>query len=909
MGGLLSTESRVVLAAKNDNLPKLKALVKRGHDIRQTGDDEMTALHFAAVNDNIEMAEYILSMGADIEARDNAGHTPLFLATLIGNSSIVEFLLGGNADANTRRADHRTPMHVAASLSYTDILIKLVEYEGIVDEVDHSQWSPLVIACALSSVETVTLLIESGADVNLAGGESNDLPMTIAVNSDREEVVALLVARGVDIEQEIYASKITHLRLACRLGYPRVVKTLLDHGADINKTTRRGYRLLDAVRSPDKAMVAALVASNYDLEERNVNGHTCLILAAILGNADAVATFVDSGANVNREDTAGVTPLTHATRGVSRTSPEDTMKHWKIAVMLAKKGANGEEAYARFPALQSAHYFDSSPTHWMASRRLHTKIHDSRELARLVLRGAHVDDDSKIDGYTPLMRACHSNTESAAVVLLDAGASTVKRGSSGLTPVLVCGMRGSNDVLKILIQKGVDISAVSIGTYPSLSSKILRRPLLRGYNALMLACVHGHEETVSLLVKNGINLDELEEDGNTALHISVANNRPVIVRTLIVAGARVNIKNKEGLSPSDMAASLRPSGVQVEEALLFGGAITDLRSMNHLGRDLSTTFNNIDLMQKTYTISAMVGSCANIDHVRLKDGRCVHMATRPARERMMKFVNKEVEPDKFVFPLQISGTCWFYATLAAFFVSDLCRYHTLPLRRAMIMGRKTVSGERFLAPAAEAFLKLNVLIQTIISGNSADEPVRMILPILQNEEVVVALHESGITQRGLNCGWGSIQFIESLVSRLSGNDGQIRLPSIPHGDSTPSIYVKRFTATIPFRTTIDGRVYTADSVAIIDHGHVISGLTIGGERCIYDSNRGRIEIDWKDAFDNPDKTFKVMGAEYSFRTATVYVFYCLPKPETAAAITEQTRLQLTVANLEMRVQRRKRKHA
>ena len=89
-----------------------------------------------------------------------------------------------------------------------------------------------------------------------------------------------------------------------------------------------------------------------------------------------------------------------------------------------------------------------------------------------------------------------------------------------------------------------------------------------------------------------------------------------------------------------------------------------------------------------------------------------------------------------------------------------------------------------------------------------------------------------------------------------------------------SVYAEHFNEGTEIRRTINGKVYETDSVYIGANSHAISGLTLAGERCIYDSNVGVIKMDWEEFWKDPRKKFKVNGLEYSFQTSRVYVLRC-----------------------------------
>src|SRR5207244_9787279 len=60
--------------------------------------------------------------------------------------------------------------------------------------------TPLHLAAASGSTETVAALLDKGADVNSREGEYDQTPLIFAASLDRVDVVNLLIKRGADVK-------------------------------------------------------------------------------------------------------------------------------------------------------------------------------------------------------------------------------------------------------------------------------------------------------------------------------------------------------------------------------------------------------------------------------------------------------------------------------------------------------------------------------------------------------------------------------------------------------------------------------------------------------------------------------------------------------------------------------------
>ncbi len=159
-------------------------------------------------------------------------------------------------------------------------------------------------------------------------------------------------------------------------------------------------------------LLALLDDPRTDIEARNLEGRSALMMAASHGLEPHAALLLSRGANLHAKDTYGRTALHHAAQ-----SEDEAMLR-----LLLEAGANPNDtnqagraalhevmmAYTRFP------------------QPLETKI-------RLLLDyGAHVDHRGAM-GMTPLYSAAGSGWSRIVAVLLSAGANPHLRADCGLT--------------------------------------------------------------------------------------------------------------------------------------------------------------------------------------------------------------------------------------------------------------------------------------------------------------------------------------------------------------------------------------------------------------------------------------------------------------------------------------------
>ena len=104
---------------------------------------------------------------------------------------------------------------------------------GACDEQPHD--SPLIQAARTGSLDTITLLLDSGADVNQPGPTGDDwdaTPLQHAILARQSGAVRLLLNRGADPNRVAGPKATAPLLLAAGDPDPTFVSLLLAHGAD-----------------------------------------------------------------------------------------------------------------------------------------------------------------------------------------------------------------------------------------------------------------------------------------------------------------------------------------------------------------------------------------------------------------------------------------------------------------------------------------------------------------------------------------------------------------------------------------------------------------------------------------------------------------------------------------------------
>src|SRR5262245_22224959 len=260
----------------------------------------------------------------------------------------------------------------------------------LVSAQDRHGETPLMHAAMYSDLAMVKLLLDHGADVNVASPSGATALIRAAGDFDKVE---LLLARGAKVNSKSNLGRTPLLIAAAFPGNERTVRLLLARGAAITDQDQMGETCLTtASKRGDAEMVKALIEAGADVTAgASWPGQAPLIWAAEEGNIETLRCLLDHGAG-------------------------KIQPHLDIALSSAARRGS------------------------LAAVRL------------LIEKGANPNAPSPIAGYTPLMWAAYSedcNVETVRL-LLAKGADPKAKGANGENPLGLARKQGNLAVVEIL---------------------------------------------------------------------------------------------------------------------------------------------------------------------------------------------------------------------------------------------------------------------------------------------------------------------------------------------------------------------------------------------------------------------------------------------------------------------------
>ena len=355
-------------------------------------------------------------------------------------------------------------------------------------------------------------LLKAGANANAKVPGDSTILMT-AARTGNPEIVRLLIQHGAQVNTKGETYGETALVWAAQENHAEAAEVLIAHGADVNARTNPLERskdrfglegvltilphgnwtpLMYAARQGSLETARSLAAGGASLNLTDPDGSTALVLAILNGHYDTAALLAERGADPNITDTAGMAAL-------------------YAAVDMNTLG----EVYGH-PA---------RPTSSKVTAIELMKVlleHGADSNARLkspTLQRAHTPGEPSLnEGTTPLMRAAKNGDAAALRLLLGHGADVNARQKNGTTALMFA-------------------AGLGFGTGTFANDYATESQLL---------------ESVKVLTAAGADVNAVNDTGETPLHFG-AHASDEIVRFLADNGAKLDVKDKQGRTPVEMA--------------------------------------------------------------------------------------------------------------------------------------------------------------------------------------------------------------------------------------------------------------------------------------------------------------------------------------------------------------------
>lgn len=300
-------------------------------------------------------------------------------------------------------------------------------------------------------------LISQGAGLNWKKRPERFTSLTQAVYCENLEMVRVLLQAGA----EGWGSGSPNaLELAIELENTEIVKVLLESDPSFSQNELRDA-LCAAVRKGWVAMISTLLNAGADVNRQDESGITPLMEAALSNQVESARFLLEAGADVDKVDTDGK-PGFYGKTALYLAAQSGHKDMFKYLYPLTSDHEQRASAQRKLPAelLRIQRSKDKTTCDLFYAIAYATKSGNYASLQKLIEAGANVNAFHK-DGITALHEAINIENTKIIRLLIKAGANCeLKDESYGWTPLIRAVNKESLEMVQLLVEADADVNVI-----------------------------------------------------------------------------------------------------------------------------------------------------------------------------------------------------------------------------------------------------------------------------------------------------------------------------------------------------------------------------------------------------------------------------------------------------------------
>ena len=552
-----NTKGPVVLIKEGD-LAGLMALIDSMQVSEKCQDESsFTLLHHAASHNQVTIIQYLLDSDMDANQIDIDGNTPLHLAIKNGHTEAMKCLLDHKGiDTTVVNNDKDSPFHTAIRFGSPELVRAYISHPSA-DYFVKGKYGYIAfhLAAELDKNELVEVILEfakrSECSCNQQGAfwlcakDDDDLtPLHVAARSGSARSLDTMIAHAQDIGypvEKILAfldeENSTPLHSAVGAGYTEVVEVLMKYGA--SPIAMKGNQPSPLHQAAFLGSISVLKALGKhctldQLEILNSNGRSPLHVAAFSSrNVECVQYFIDRGCDVNcrANDSCGSTPLIAAVSSGALASVKVLLQNGANPLLQINDGSNALhlaiqkgrrsiiKEFLALPSDVSTELVTSCNNEGMNALH-YAIINNQLEVAQDIMKRELCCCTKTNDNYNIVHLAADTgNPRMMSLVLsqLESYNLVNERDKIGGTALHHAAGKGHLKCVEYLLDKGAMIHRCHFG-----------------YSPFLYACYKGFSDAArALLEAHPFQLNWLNDDGDSALHVAAKAGHAAVVKMLL----------------------------------------------------------------------------------------------------------------------------------------------------------------------------------------------------------------------------------------------------------------------------------------------------------------------------------------------------------------------------------------
>jgi ankyrin repeat protein len=298
-----------------------------------------------------------------------------------------------------------------------------------------------------------------------------------------------------------------------------------------------------AIRANDLGKLKVLIGSASDVNIKDRHGSTPLMYSAAVGSVDAMKMMLASGADAKVKNAFDATPLMWCAANIDKVrllvdagvDVNARSKQGMTALLIAASNA-GSIDIVRLLIAKGA------------------RIGGGETAAPAEGGTEGMPQQKKASGegrFTPLLAAAIANDLDMVRLFIEKGVDVNAATGHGDTPIQFAASAGNLAMVKLLLAKGADVNAATTDAL-----KVRKGPIaLNHLTALMNAAPYGTPELLKTLIDAGaqVNAKDIRDMTPLMLAVSSETQNPDVVRLLLEKGADVKAQSNLGETAIDWA--------------------------------------------------------------------------------------------------------------------------------------------------------------------------------------------------------------------------------------------------------------------------------------------------------------------------------------------------------------------